>query len=294
MKICVSAPGSCGELIQGTLEGQNFLVSCPINMYSNIIVTKLQENSRSASLETKGQLALYHTLKYLKISDFHYSLSIYSQLPKGKGMASSSADISAICQAVAITNGKNLEPNEIAKIAAKIEPTDGIFYKDLVLFDHINGINLDTLGMCPPISILIFDLGGEINTLEFNSRDDLILLNQSKEIEVKQALKMIKQGIEESNSSLIGQGATLSAKANQKILYKPYLEQFIEINAKYDGIGVNIAHSGTILGMMFDQARQEKMKACLTFVKQYFPTIKFIKQVQIISGGLVVKSYGTK
>ena len=108
-------------------------------------------------------------------------------------------------------------------------------------------MKLATLGSCPPISILIFDLGGEINTLEFNSRNDLRLLNQSKEFEIKQALKMIKKGIHEGNSSLIGQGATLSAKANQKILYKPYLQEFIEINAKYDGIGVSIAHSGTII-----------------------------------------------
>mgnify|MGYP000038915764 FL=1 len=294
MKICVSAPGSCGELIQGTLDGQNFLVSCPINMYSNVIVTMSQVNNNSFSLEPKAELALYNTLKYLKVSDFHYSLSLYSQLPKGKGMASSSADISAICQAVAIATGKILTPNEIAKIAAQIEPTDGIFYKDLVLFDHINGMKLATLGSCPPISILIFDLGGEINTLEFNSRNDLRLLNQSKEFEIKQALKMIKKGIHEGNSSLIGQGATLSAKANQKILYKPYLQEFIEINAKYDGIGVSIAHSGTILGMMFDQVRQGKMKACLAFIKQAFPSVHFIKQVQIISGGVVVKSYGPR
>ena len=40
-------------------------------------------------------------------------------------MASSSADISAICQAVAIATGKILTPNEIAKIAAQIEPIYG-------------------------------------------------------------------------------------------------------------------------------------------------------------------------
>ena len=30
----VRAPGTCGEFLQGSINGQSFLVTCPINRYS--------------------------------------------------------------------------------------------------------------------------------------------------------------------------------------------------------------------------------------------------------------------
>ncbi len=291
MRICVTAPGSCGELVQGSINGNNFLITCPVDIYSKVMLSTIKVDGENYQLGTKGKKAIYETLKYLNISKFDYYVSIHSELPQGKGMASSSADISAICQAIAIANGKILTAEEIAIIATKIEPTDGVFFDGTVIFDHINGTNLEALGVCPPINMLIFDLGGEIDTVDFNLRIDLQKLNIEKEAQIKKALAFVKAGIKTGNPALIGQGATLSAKANQKILYKEYLDDLIRINNLYDGIGVNIAHSGTVLGMMFAQSKSIKMYDCLNFIKNYYPNVSFIRQAQIISGGLMIKSY---
>jgi L-threonine kinase len=32
------APGTCGEFVQGAIDGQDFLVNCPINLYSHATV----------------------------------------------------------------------------------------------------------------------------------------------------------------------------------------------------------------------------------------------------------------
>jgi len=40
MVIRVKVPGSCGELLQGTKNGKPFLLTCPINQYSTVLIEK--------------------------------------------------------------------------------------------------------------------------------------------------------------------------------------------------------------------------------------------------------------
>lgn len=284
MFACVKAPGSCGELVQGTLGGKNFLVTCPINLYSTAMV----RNSSAPSLICAGDKvkeAIKKTMDYLSIHS-NFQLTVQSGLPQGKGMASSSADISAACQALALSVGKSLTPDEIAKIAISIEPTDGIFFPGIVMIDHIAGEDRFLLGNPPPITIAVFDVGGEVDTLYFNQRIDLKRLNDEKEPKVEQALHFVKQGILSGDAELIGRGATLSAIANQAILYKPCLETVINLAKQYGAIGVNAAHSGTVLGVLFRSDQLNHYDDCIQAIQNSCPEISFIKTVQLISGGL--------
>ncbi|QJW48726.1 GHMP kinase [bacterium BFN5] len=284
MFACVKAPGSCGELVQGTLGGKNFLVTCPINLYSTAMV----RNSSAPSLICAGNKvkeAIKKTMDYLSINS-NFQLTVQSGLPQGKGMASSSADISAACQALALSVGKSLTPDEIAKIAISIEPTDGIFFPGIVMIDHIAGEDRFLLGNPPPITIAVFDAGGEVDTLYFNQRIDLKRLNDEKEPKVEQALHFVKQGILSGDAELIGRGATLSAIANQAILYKPCLETVINLAKQYGAIGVNAAHSGTVLGVLFRSDQLKHYADGIQAIQNSCPEINFIKTVQLISGGL--------
>ncbi|MEG6585509.1 GHMP family kinase ATP-binding protein [Dendrosporobacter sp. 1207_IL3150] len=285
MFACVKAPGSCGELVQGTIGGNNFLITCPINIYSKAIVTP-SCSSQHLDAGEKTKLAVKKTLKYLNISNVNFQITVTSNLPQGKGMASSSADISAASQAVAISFGKTLTPDEIARIAISIEPTDGIFFPGIVMFDHVLGYNTSSLGNPPAITIAVFDGGGEVDTLYFNRRKDLVKLNTEKEHQVQQALSLVKRGLSKSDAYLIAKGATMSALANQTILYKPYLEKIIKISDRYGAIGVNVAHSGTVVGVMFNSNLMDKYDDCLIALQDCCPDIKFLQTVQLISGGL--------
>lgn len=286
MFACVKAPGSCGELVQGVIDGRSFLVTCPIDVYSTATLTA--HSSLLVKAGPKVQAAVTRTLTHLAIADPAFQLSVQSALPQSKGMASSSADISAACQAVALSAGKRLTPAEIAAIATAIEPTDGIFYPGIIRFDHLKATASRYLGEPPPITIAVFDTGGEVDTLYFNRRRDLMGLNAAKEKQVRQALDLVSKGLRTGAAELIGRGATLSAVANQPILYKPCLETVIRLAEDYAAVGVSAAHSGTVLGIMFKSNRLDCYEHCIAAVRQACPEIRFIKTVRLISGGLQI------
>lgn len=287
MAIKVKAPGSCGELVQGTIEGQNFLITCPIDVYSQAQI--ISSASTVLPEYQKAAAAMEMTLRYLGVTPQNDSILIQSELLIGKGMASSSADISAACQATALRYGKRLTADEIAAIALAIEPTDAIFYPGIMMFDHVAGKISRCLGNPPPIDIVILDVGGEIDTLSFNRRQDLIDRNQSKEQAVKLAVDLVAAGIKQGDSRLIGEGATISALANQSILYKPYLEQIIEIGKYYGAVGVNAAHSGTVLGVLFPAGCGEVHEPCMEQILAACEgNVQYIRTARLISGGLTL------
>jgi len=56
--------------------------------------------------------------------------------------------------------------------------------------------------------------------------------------------------------------ATASARINQRYLPKPQLELLIRICQQHRGCGVQVAHSGTVAGLIFD-ARSETVASDL-------------------------------
>jgi len=98
----------------------------------------------------------------------------------------------------------------------------------------------------------------------------------------------VEQGVKNADCCLIGAGATLSALANQQILHKPSLERIIEISGTFGAVGVNVAHSGTVIGVLFDSEAADGSKACIGAICSEFPEIDFFRSAEIVSGGLVV------
>ena len=282
MKVTVKAPGSCGELAQGTIDGKNFLITCPIDVYSEVTVGK----DEHTPLGSKVLSAIDKTIEYLQLKGRSFPVNVKSDLPIGKGMASSSADISATCQSIAISAGTLLSPDEIADLALSIEPTDGIFYPGIVLFDHINGCLRQYLGDAVPMYIAIFDVGGEVDTLHFNQRHDLKKLNKANERQVERAVKLISEGLATGDITLIGKGATISARANQQILYKPHLEKMIAIGHAWGAVGVNIAHSGTVVGVLFPVNKLQNGPPCIEEISKCCTGVQYLRTAQFISGGL--------
>ncbi|VBB06828.1 Hypothetical protein LUCI_2065 [Lucifera butyrica] len=290
MKAKVQAPGSCGELVQGTIKEQNFLITCPIDLYSTVEVGPAPKHPRMAA-GVKTLAAVAKTAEYLAVAGKSFEVVVRSELPMGKGMASSSADISAACQATAATLGKLLTVDEIADIALSIEPTDGIFYTGVVMFDHVKGELRRQLGAPPPMRIAVFDAGGEVDTLGFNQRTDLAGLNRKKEEAVAAAAELVIRGLAANDCSLIGRGATLSALANQAILYKPCLQTLAELVPALGAVGLNVAHSGTVLGILFAEKDSWRIPAAVAVVRKVCPDIEYLHTVRFISGGLTLQ-YG--
>ena len=286
MAVTVWAPGSCGELAQGVIDGQHFLITCPVDIYSRAtIVTGAVTADFS---HVKAATAMKQGFALRGVHEPNCQVVILSDLPVGKGMASSSADISAACQAAAAQTGELLTPDEIANLALAIEPTDAIFYPGIMMFDHVAGHLRRFLGAPPPMEIVILDAGGEIDTVAFNNRRDLPALNHAKEKQVRRAAELIIAGMQAGDCRLIGSGATMSAVANQSILYKPNLETIIRIGQEHGAVGVNAAHSGTVLGVLFP-AGQGKKDDCLSAIQCQCGSVRYIATARMISGGLIIK-----
>lgn len=285
----VSAPGSCGELVQGVVNNRWFLVTCPINLYSEVTVELIPN-----STDIWGPADCTKTLDAVK-KTFHYFgqeagayIDVKSNLPRGKGLASSTADIAAACLATAHALGKQLSLKELAQLCLMIEPSDGIFLPGIAIFDHINGSIARTLGQAPPLRILVIDFGGEVDTITFNQREDLEHENKLKEKHVRRALQMVVRGLRRGAIESIGEGATLSAKANQSILYRPQLDELVSVAQNFGACGINVAHSGTVVGLLFAQAAiPGKLEREIT---KLFPHIHDMFLVKVIDGGLTVLS----
>ena len=301
------APGTCGELAQGMLGGILCMVTCPIDMYSTatvelspgpgvvpappaaipefptVIPTKAGIHGPPDS--PKACRAALATLDYLDVAGMKGRLWLDSRLPRGKGMASSTADVAAAIVATAAALGWELSPEQIAEIALGVEPSDGVMFPDVAVFDHREGRIARSLGPPPPMRVLILDFGGSVDTLEFNQADrDSVLKRLAPEM--AEAVSLIEDGISRGDPLRIGRGATLSAQANQQVLFNPHLEPALELSRELGAVGVNVAHSGTVIGMLFrdDAALVERAAAA---ARQQLPGLESALPRRIVGGGVV-------
>lgn len=280
-------PGSCGELVQGTWNGVNFLVPSPVNLYSVAQVTLRPNTELTGSpKQVKALEAVRKTLSFLGNPDLGGELCLDSQIPWGKGMASSTADIGAAIAATASALGISLSPRDLAALAISIEPTDGTLFPGITLVDHVKGYWRLPLGKGPAAEILVADLGGEVDTLEFNARPELPERNRANEAQTRKAFYLVRRGIQEKSLSLLAQGASMSAEANQVILPKPLLREIREWSLTRGCAGVIAAHSGTVLGLIYPSGRELKQEE--DSLHKAFPGVGESWRVQLIEGGVKV------
>ena len=266
-------PLTCGEFVQGNLAGLDFLVSCPVSLFSQAEVWLGDSGPEMLMLPplppgggAKALRALQLALKELEGRGRRAWLKISRPVPPGKGFGTSTADIVAAVFGAAQALGRDIAPREVARIALSIEPTDGTMFHGLTLFDHRRGRIARFLGLPPPMQVLIYDLGGEVDTRRFNWRADLAALNARKEPRVREALWKVSHGIGRGDPWLLGEGATCSALAHQSILPKEGLEEIVAAARGVGAYGVVVAHSGTLVGVLLpgDEAVKSRVEESLS------------------------------
>ena len=261
-RVTASAPGTCGELVQGQFgNGEDFLVTIPVNIQSEV---HLELDFDSPAIQShpirkdKAKRAVRKALDALGYSSVGAVFEVISDIPEGKGMASSTADIVAACYATAQALGRELSAEEISRIAIEIEPSDGVMYPGVVCYNHRRGELIESLGILPPLEILAVDLGGCVDTLQFNQIPKDYTVEELDTLQ--QAYELVKAGVQEDDLEKIGMAANMSARVNQRLLPKPHLETLIEISARYGAYGVCVAHSGTIAGLLFEPGERTEFE----------------------------------
>jgi uncharacterized protein involved in propanediol utilization len=183
-------------------------------------------------------------------------IEITSDIPRGIGMGSSTSDVTATIRAVADYHGVCLSREEVGRLAVLAEcASDSIMIDDrVVLFAHRDGLVLETLGhRLPPMIVIGCDTepGVGVDTLGLQPAN-----YNEDEIGAFRVLRAgLRRAIATEDVTLLGRVTTASARINQRFLPKPRLELLLEECLSHDGCGVQVAHSGTVAGLVFD-ARQ--------------------------------------
>ncbi|MEU4570209.1 hypothetical protein [Micromonospora sp. NPDC023956] len=184
-------------------------------------------------------------------------VEIVSNIPRGLGMGSSTSDVTATIRAVADCHDVVLPQSTVARLAVLAEKaSDSVMFDDaVVLFGHREGTVLETLGSAlPPLVVVGCDTdprSGGVDTLQH-----AVAEYRDQEIDTFGVLRAaLRRAVASGDAALLGRVSTASARINQRFLPKPALEDLINLCHRLGGCGVQVAHSGTVAGLMFDATR---------------------------------------
>ncbi|MGN7773589.1 GHMP family kinase ATP-binding protein [Phyllobacterium sp. 22552] len=180
-------------------------------------------------------------------------LKIKSNISVGYGLGSSTADVIASIRAVANYHNVALTSYEIARIAVEAEQAcdSTMFAGQAVLFAQREGLVIESLhGRLPPIDLISVNVAPDkpIDTLAYRPARYSTL-----EIEQFRSLRgFLRSAIRNGSALLLGRVATASAIINQRHLPQKYFIEIKRIAEKNNVLGIQVAHSGTVVGLMFE------------------------------------------
>ncbi|MBC2329289.1 GHMP family kinase ATP-binding protein [Listeria swaminathanii] len=272
MEIKATCPASCGELLQGWIAGGEKLISYPINWYSEVTLSdKLGVNS---SGHTKAWLAFDLTCEYFGMTKRErppVSLQVKSTIPVAKGMASSTADIAATIGATAKWLNKPITESEIAKLCLQLEPTDSTIFKSLTLFDHLKGDVIQSSNWMPKLGVVVLEPLTILETAIYRQKDhqEQLLKNEPQ---LAKGLQLFNQAVAQKSIHLLGEAASISAACNQAILPKPFWNELVEVAENLDLVGLNVSHSGTVVGLLYDLEKTDPLEILFELERRYVTT----------------------
>lgn len=285
----VRAPATCGELIQAHLDGEDFLVNCPIDLFAEAEVSAvgmLGLHMRSPEQHGKIIRAL-HRVASENQRDLSHIVHIHSPIPRGKGMASSTADITAAVAAFCKSAGIDLDDAAFGSLMTRIEPSDGVHFPGIAHVDHLEGVCHESLPVPRGLRVLVLDCGGEVDTVGFDRERSRAIYREHRD-DVVWMLDTVRDGLRDHDLRRVAQAATTSARISQQILPKPPFEAVLERAIHEGALGVNCAHSGTVLGVMYEDSNPhlgERLRAAM--IQELGEQYPVLGDFAVISGGVV-------
>jgi uncharacterized protein involved in propanediol utilization len=263
-----------GEILQGVFEEQGELhrglVTLPCELFSSkaffipditceeVVIYPPWKVTKKA--KRAAELAIRECLER-KCGGL---LILEDNIPERWGMGSSTSNVVATIRAVANPFGITLRPSVIAELSVEAEQaSDSIMYGNhAVLFAHREGIVLENFsGSLPHLFVLGFNTdptGQGVDTLAFPPAQ-----YNWREIEQFRYLRgLMRRAVKTQSQFLVGKVASASARINQWYLPKPHFDRLEKLVERVQAVGIQVAHSGTIAGLLFDPnsaTRKEQM-----------------------------------
>ncbi|MFF2081818.1 kinase [Kitasatospora sp. NPDC058162] len=256
--------GTFGELLQGVLPDTDldFLVTFPVDRWTTAVFRPRSSGPRitvSPPHKVKAQRLARIVMDTCGLPGGG-ELELTSDLPEGKGFASSSADLVATARAIGDAFGIHFDEEAIESFLRGVEPSDGVMYEGVVAFYHRAVRLRERLGRLPELTVVAHDEGGEIDTIGFN-RIPKPFSPADKEGYGEQ-LAVLAEAIRGGDLRTVGRVATWSAEMNGRLRRRGHLEDMRRLCAEIEGFGLVLAHSGTMLGILLagdDTERDSKI-----------------------------------
>ena len=289
MRAVVRTPGTCGELAQGVLRERHFHVTCPIDLFSTVTVELASGTGRvSGPVDSpKAIRAAELTLQWVDRRDLDAIVSISSPLPRGKGMASSTADVAGAIVGVAVATGQRISATDISRIALEVEPSDGLMFPGIVAFDHRAGRLYEPLGHAPAMSVLVLQFEGVVDSVTFNTENKSTFF-ADLEPYWREAMALIREGMRRGDIQLLARGATLDAVTYADIVPQPNLPPVLALAKETGALGVNLAHSGTVMGLLFPPNEPTLVAHAEQLAITRFPGLERAYRHKLTDGGVRV------
>ena len=256
---------SYGEILQGrTTNGEDFLVSLPCDLYSTCFIEYDSANNDDNVVfcdKLKAQTLIEYCIEY---SEYFFGfrgcfkVSINSNIPVGKGMSSSTADLCAALRALSKLAGCELKCEDFSELIKLIEPHDPVFVSTCCVYNHRSGKLIKNLEYIPQVSILSVDGKKMVDTLEYNQSVTFDLKDQKF---YDESLASLIDAFNFRDDQKIFNISSMSALKFLKNKNDPRVDLINWAHKKKNTgfLGVVIGHSGSCIGFVFKRNSREEM-----------------------------------
>jgi L-threonine kinase len=253
--------GSFGEILQGALPGsKKFLVNLKIKNASRVTVRlascRYSEEKEQDFACAYARLPKSHKIVRNILSDLgrhdDFALEVERDIPVGKGLSSSTADMVASIHGLETALSVAMKPDYISRSLVEIEPSDPLHYSGTAAFHHTTGELIFQSDYIPPLRVLGIDLGGVVDTVEFNDRT--IEWSDAELQRYAALLDEVEQALSAGDVPWLARIATISAELWQKISPKEAFDRALALVRETGGLGLINTHSGSVIGLMYEPA----------------------------------------
>jgi uncharacterized protein involved in propanediol utilization len=189
---------------------------------------------------------------HLKMPQLGGTIKVESTIPEAKGYGSSTADCIAAARSVADAVGHTWSEGELAQLVVQAEvASDNFMFSRAVLFAHREGVVLEDYAQnLPKLEVIGVDTSENsyVDTLEYPPARYSWRHLQS----FRTLTGALRRAIRLGDIRLLGRVATASAVINEHFLPKPKFKDVLRTVESLGALGVAVAHSGTVLSVLFD------------------------------------------
>lgn len=252
-----AAHGSLGELWQGPVVHEGVprigLVSLPVPRHSYASFYASGPGA-PASVETltakrRATVEAYSRMHSVEMPPGRWDFT--SDLPVGKGMSSSTADILALLRCLDTVFGLKEDPAATRAILNEIERSDAVHTDQYCLY--LSGAHVIVKAYPSSVAFNVcyaYD-DYEVPTDDF-PEDRLLRIYEQSASEYADSLRQLDRALTRQDAVAVAREATRSAELAQAYLPSSLADDLLRDHRGLGGIGVIRAHTGTVVGLLSD------------------------------------------